>query len=128
LITLIWYLLSMLFYPISSGYTESLKLEERNLYNLDFDKAYQINKQWHTFKFIENISAVNLGISIAISSDKSLLDISKRTFLSAIVYWILYDLTLDLRGFNGSNSSSILNKVEYLKLPLLALGIYLFLE
>jgi len=118
----------MLFYPISSGYTESLKLEERNLYNLDFDKAYQINKQWHTFKFIENISAVNLGISIAISSDKSLLDISKRTFLSAIVYWILYDLTLDLRGFNGSNSSSILNKVEYLKLPLLALGIYLFLE
>lgn len=128
MITLIWYLLSMLFYPISSGYTESLKLEERNLYNLDFDKAYQINKQWHTFKFIENISAVNLGISIAISSDKSLLDISKRTFLSAIVYWILYDLTLDLRGFNGSNSSSILNKVEYLKLPLLALGIYLFLE
>jgi hypothetical protein len=108
-----WYIISTLLYPSLSGFTEAYKLQER------YSHSVQLNKDWHTLKLFESASAVNLGISIAVSSKDDFIEIAKKTFLSGVIYWIVYDFILEQKGYSGQGSVSQFNKITFLKIPLL---------
>ena len=83
-----YFIISSLIYPVTSGLNEVNKL-----------KGYES----HTSQLIDRASAVNLGISIAVSSDSDFLEIGKKTFLSATIYWVVYDYILSRYGYKNNN-------------------------
>ena len=97
-----WFIISSLIYPITSGLNEINEL-----------KGYD----FHTSQLIDRASAVNLGISIAVSSDSDFEKIVKRTLLSAVIYWTLYDAVLSHYGYKDSNN--FFDRISIIKIPLL---------
>ena len=103
-----YFIISSLIYPVTSGLNEVNELK---------------SWEFHTSQLIDRASALNLGISIAVTSESDFVGIAKKTFLSAVIYWIVYDYVLSRYGYKNSNN--IFDKNQILKVPLLLGAIYL---
>ena len=98
-----WFIISSLIYPVTSSLNEVNELK---------------GWEWHTSQLIDRASAVNLGISIAVSSGSDFEKIAKRTLLSAVIYWTIYDFVLSRYGYKDSDN--FFDRISIIKIPLLA--------
>ncbi|OGM91324.1 hypothetical protein A2755_02945 [Candidatus Wolfebacteria bacterium RIFCSPHIGHO2_01_FULL_48_22] len=91
------------------------------------------SRTWHDWQFMERVTAIGLGVSIALHSDFEPLQAMKDLLLSGILFWTTYDISLNkqrgLTAFYVSrNSGSRMEELNLLKIPIFIVAIAWYLD
>ena len=121
------YLGNAILYSITAGYTEGLQLKERYDTGSPSEQR-KLNSLWHSTQLAERAMGISLGITIADYSKLEWKKLLLSVFLSAAIYWNLYDGTINMVRHDSfyhmsDTSTAFTEKYGNFKIPVLAIAL-----
>ncbi len=123
----IWVMLFSTVFGYTSGSVEGWKLEDYMFHQ------HQLSERWHNVQFIDRVTGVGTGITIALDSKFKVKDIAKDLLVSASLFWVSHDIGYNsARGFNwfrvSNQSGWIMEKYGHIWFKLLFVATALIIK